>query len=103
LYAVETVRALVADGRLERADDGYRPVGELGELSVPDTLRSLIAARLDTLDADDRSLVADASVVGQTFTIAGIAALNGGDPVDLEARLRRLTRRELFDLEVDPR
>ena len=33
----------------------YRPVGELGDLAVPDTLRSLIASRLDALDADDRS------------------------------------------------
>jgi predicted ATPase len=103
LYAVETVRALVADGRLERDEDGYRPVGELRELTVPDTLRSLIAARLDSLDPDDRSLVADASVLGQAFTISGIAALSGRDPADLEGRLRRLSRRELFDLDVDPR
>jgi class 3 adenylate cyclase/tetratricopeptide (TPR) repeat protein len=103
LYAVETVRALVADGRLEPTGDGYQPVGDLGELTIPDTLRSLIAARLDTLDPDDRSLVADAAVLGQVFTIAGTAALSGRDPADIDARLRRLARRELFDLEVDPR
>ena len=71
LYAVETVRALVAAGRLEQVDGAYRPVGELGTLTVPDSLRSLIASRLDTLEPADRSLVADAAVLGQSFTAAG--------------------------------
>ena len=103
LYAVETVRALVADGRLERDGDMYRPIGDLGELTVPDTLRSLIASRLDALDPADRSLVADASVLGQSFTVASLVSVSGADAAALEPRLRALVRRELFDLEVDPR
>jgi len=103
LYAVETVRALVADGRLERDGAAYRPVGELGELAIPDTLRSLIASRLDALDPADRSLVADAAVLGQSFTLAGLTAISGIDGETLAPRLRLLVRRELFDLEIDPR
>jgi class 3 adenylate cyclase/tetratricopeptide (TPR) repeat protein len=103
LYAVETVRSLVADGRLARDGDAYRPVGELGELAIPDTLRSLIASRLDALDPVDRSLVADASVLGQTFSLAGLTALGGQSVEALEPRLRALVRRELFDVEIDPR
>ena len=103
LYAVETVRSLVADGRLERNGDAYRPVGELGELSIPDTLRSLIASRLDVLEPADRSLVADASVLGQSFTMAGLGAISGKAAEVLEPRLKALVRRELFDLEIDPR
>jgi class 3 adenylate cyclase/predicted ATPase len=103
LYAVETVRSLVADGRLELAGSTYRPVGELGELAVPDSLRSLIASRLDALDPADRSLVADASVLGQTFGLAGLTAVSGHDAVTLEPRLKMLVRRELFDVEIDPR
>jgi class 3 adenylate cyclase/predicted ATPase len=103
LYAVETVRALVADGRLERDGSTYRPTGDLGELTIPETLRSLIASRLDALDPADRSLVADAAVLGQSFGLAGLAAVGGHDPGQLEPRLRALVRRELFDLEIDPR
>ncbi len=77
LYAVETVRSLVADGRLERHGDAYRPIGELGELAIPDTLRSLIASRLDALDPADRSIVADAAVLGQTFSPAALMAVSG--------------------------
>ena len=103
LYAVETVRSLVADGRLERDGAVYRPAGELGTLTIPETLRSLIASRLDALDPADRSLVADASVLGQTFSLAGLAALSGMSEAELESRLHALVRRQLFDLELDPR
>jgi class 3 adenylate cyclase/tetratricopeptide (TPR) repeat protein len=103
LYAVETVRALLAEGRLELTDGAYRPVGDLGTLAIPDTLRSLIASRLDALDPDDRALVADASVLGQTFTLAGLAAMSGRETSDLESRLRILVRRELLRQEIDPR
>jgi class 3 adenylate cyclase/tetratricopeptide (TPR) repeat protein len=103
LYAVEMVRTLVADGRLERDGDAYRPVGELGALAVPDTLRSLIASRLDALDPVDRSLVADASVLGQTFGLAGLCAISGQLAEALEPRLKALVRRELFDIEIDVR
>ena len=103
LYAVETVRSLVADGRLERDGERYRPVGQLGVLTVPASLRSLIASRLDALDPTDRSLVADASILGQTFGVGALAAVSGHPVEALEPRLRAFVRRELFDLEVDPR
>ncbi len=103
LYAVEMVRALVAEGRLERVDGTYRPVGDLGALSVPDSLRSLIASRLDALDPDDRQLLQEAAVLGHTFTPAGLAAVSGRDVDDLEPSLRGMVRRELLEVEADPR
>jgi class 3 adenylate cyclase/tetratricopeptide (TPR) repeat protein len=102
LYAVETVRMLVQDGRLEHENGVYRPVGDLSTLAVPATLHALIAARLDAISADDRSLLQYASVLGQTFTLQGLKAVTGqGD--DLEARLHGLVRRELLTLDTDPR
>ena len=50
LYAVETVRGLLADGRIRRVGDVYEPVGDLSTITVPDSLRSLIASRLDALE-----------------------------------------------------
>ena len=52
---------------------------------------------------DDRALVSDAAVLGQSFTIAALAAVSGIEPLVLEPRLRALVRRELLTLEVDPR
>lgn len=78
LYAVETVRMLVAEGRLEPIGDGtFRPTGDLATLAIPETLTSLIAARLDSLDPADRALILDAAVLGQSFTVPGLAAVSG--------------------------
>ena len=103
LYAVETVRMLLAQGRLVLEDGVYRPLDGLSDVAVPETLTALISARLDELDAGDRALVADAAVLGQSFTLAGVAAVAGVDPAALEPRLRTLVRRELLVQQVDPR
>src|SRR6266498_4902029 len=84
LYAVETVRMLLDRGLLERAGTRYRPTGPIEALEIPETLHALVAARLDGLDVDERSLVQDAAVLGKSFPKQALAALNGsslGRPV----------------------
>jgi len=103
LYAVETIRMLVADGRLQEAGGVYASAGELGELAIPDTLRSLIASRLDALDPADRALLQRAAVLGQTFTADTVAAVSEESATDVESRLRRLVRREILFVQADPR
>ncbi len=69
LFAVETVRSLVDRGVLVAvAGNGYEVAGDLASLAVPDTLHGLLAARLDALDARARLLVADAAVLGTSFS-----------------------------------
>jgi class 3 adenylate cyclase/tetratricopeptide (TPR) repeat protein len=103
LYAVETIRMLLADGKIEPAGGAFRPVGDLTVLAVPETLHALVAARLDALSFGDRTLVQEVSVLGKTFTLQACAAVSGLKPADLEPRLHDLVRRELFVLDVDPR
>ena len=103
LYAVETVRMLLADGRLALEGGAYHPIGDLTSLAVPETLTALIASRLDGLAAEDRALVSDAAVLGQSFTLAGLSAVSGAAEMELEPRLRGLVRRELLTLEADLR
>ncbi|MBI3747012.1 MAG: AAA family ATPase, partial [Chloroflexi bacterium] len=104
LYAIETIRMLVANGGLTAAADGtYQVTGDLAELAVPETLTALIAARLDALEPADRALLLDAAVLGQSFTPAGLAAVSGMAPADLDGRLKSLVRRELLTQVGDPR
>ena len=103
LYAVETVRMLVADGRLVEREGAYEPVGDLTTLAVPETLVALISSRLDGLDPADRAVIHDAAVLGYSFTIAALAAVSGIPEADLEERLKGLLRRELLTREVDAR
>ena len=103
MYAVETVRMLIADGRLEPDGVGrYRPTGKLGDLEVPATLQAVIAARLDALDGADRALLQDASILGKTFTAEALGAISVSRTEELEGRLRSLVGRELLVLDTDP-
>ena len=83
LYAVETVRMLLQDGRLEKSDGVFQMVGDLRNLEVPSTLQALIAARLDALEPIDRSLLQQASVLGQTFTLPALSAISGERDVSM--------------------
>src|SRR5919201_1476537 len=90
LYAVETVRMLLDRGLLVQEGSVYRPVGEVGELEVPETLQALIAARLDGLSPEERRVLQDASVLGKTFFKEAVAAIDGSDPAEIEPVLNSL-------------
>jgi class 3 adenylate cyclase/tetratricopeptide (TPR) repeat protein len=103
LYAVETVRMLLAQGRLVPDGDVYRPVSELDDVAIPETLTALITARLDGLDPADRALIEDAAVLGQSFSVPGLAAVTLIEPATIETRLHGLVRREVLVFDADPR
>lgn len=103
LYAVETVRMLLDEGRLIREDERFRLVDPDLPFAVPPSLHALIAARLDALDVEARGIVQDAAVLGKGFAVEAVAAVAGADPALVESRLRALARKELVEQDVDPR
>jgi class 3 adenylate cyclase/tetratricopeptide (TPR) repeat protein len=103
LYAVETVRMLLDRGLLKQEGSRYVVSGPVEELAVPESLQGLIAARLDGLPAAERSLLQDASVLGKTFSIAGLAAVTARPEAELEPLLTSLVRKEVLGLQSDPR
>jgi class 3 adenylate cyclase/tetratricopeptide (TPR) repeat protein len=103
LYAVELLRGLLAQGQLAGEAGDYRVVGDLTQMVIPESLQAVIGARLDRLGADERALIQDAAVLGQTFSVAGLSALTGHDIGDLESHLQSLSRRELIEPVRDSR
>ena len=102
LFAVETVRSLVDRGVLVLVPSkGYEVAGEVGTLAVPDTLHGLLAARLDALSQDVRSLVADASVLGRSFSAEALVAVSSLAEADVRAGLAELVRREVLQVSPD--
>ena len=101
-YAVETVRMLLDRGLLVREGTVYRLTGEVETLEVPETLQALIAARLDGLAPEERRVVQQASVLGRTFTLRGLASVSGLPEVDVEPLLASLLRKEVVSLSADP-
>jgi class 3 adenylate cyclase len=98
----ETQRVLLerAGGNPLFAEEFVRLLGDRGELSgvveeVPESVQALIAARLDTLTPERKSLVQDASVLGKVFWAGALAEMGGRNPADVEQALHELARKEL--------
>jgi class 3 adenylate cyclase len=87
LYAEEFVR-LLADRGLEQEG------GPLMEAALPQSVQALIAARLDTLSPERKSLLQDAAVVGKVFWAGALAEIGSRDRGELELVLHELARKE---------
>jgi class 3 adenylate cyclase len=84
LYAEEFVR-LLADREQQN---------EMME-EMPDSVQALIAARLDTLSQERKSLLQDAAVVGKVFWAGALAAMGDRELSEIEQALHELSRKEL--------
>ncbi len=102
LYAIETLRVLSSRGALQERDGRLVAVEELGELDVPATLGSLIAARLDALTPAERGLVRAMCVFGGSFPRAAAAALGDLPEAELDDTLRSLVRKQVLSISTDP-
>ena len=78
LFAVETIRMLIDEGRLVADGERFRLEGEIDQLAVPESLRGLIGARIDGLTPADRALVQDAAVLGLSFTSTALEVAHRG-------------------------
>jgi predicted ATPase len=98
----ETQRALLerAGGNPLYAEEFVRLLADRGELrgaveEMPDSVQALIAARLDTLSAERKSLLQDAAVVGKVFWAGALAEMGNREPREVELALHELARKEL--------
>jgi class 3 adenylate cyclase len=80
LYAEEFVRMLAEGNRTPDA-------------ALPQSVHGIVAARLDALPADERTLLQDASVVGQVFWPSALRTVSQADG-QVEELLARLARKE---------
>jgi class 3 adenylate cyclase/tetratricopeptide (TPR) repeat protein len=95
LFLEEIVRALADARALVRGDDGAWRVAEGAvDVPVPESVHTLIAARIDRLDELARQTLQAASVIGRTFgyrVLQRVAELDG----QLDKQLSTLQRLEL--------
>ncbi len=91
LYAEEFVRMLRDKDLLD--ERGALRTG--AEVPFPESLKALIAARLDTLPAESKTLLQDASVIGKVFWAGAVAAIGNRDGDSVDESLHELARKEL--------
>ena len=67
LFAEEMVRMLVDRGVLRFADGRWELASAVEPVEIPGSVQAVLAARLDTLPADEKRVAQDAAVVGRIF------------------------------------
>jgi class 3 adenylate cyclase/tetratricopeptide (TPR) repeat protein len=75
LFVEQLLSMLIDNGTLRNEGGRWEQVGDVARLDVPPSIQALLAARLDLLAADERGVIEPASVIGQIFAQAAVAAL----------------------------
>ena len=94
LFAINLLQYLSEHGDIGRTNAHWsliRPLAEL-DLEAPESVRSMISKKIDTLEAEERRTLQYASVEGTEFLSTVVASLLGVDEVDLEERLAHLQK-----------
>lgn len=96
LFVRELVRMLVDDQVIRRTGDEWELAIDAEAVEVPPTIQSLLAARVERLPGDERSVLELASVIGAEFNLGALRDLAGPTP-HLPALLESMRRKELVE------
>jgi class 3 adenylate cyclase len=94
-FVEEIVNSLIETDTLVRGDDGWVLRRTLDELALPSTIRGVIAARIDGLDATRRRVLREVSVVGREFLYRLVRTVSTA-PDDLDLSLEALAAADLI-------
>ncbi len=96
LFIEEMLEMLIDDGLLERRNGSWVATRDLTDLDVPPTIHVLLAARLDRLSGEERSVVERAAIEGKLFHRGAVAELSSDRArPQVAAHLLSLVRKEL--------
>ena len=93
-FVEEIVRELAGRGRLSGSRGRYRLMGDVDQIAVPATVQAVLAARIDRLPAETKSILNAAAVIGSQFDVDTLNVLR---PEIESARLAELVSAELID------
>ena len=89
-FVEEVLATLIDRGVLEPSEDGFEVRGLDAEVEIPDSVRAVLAARIDMLPTKEKAALQAAAVIGRTFWSGPVYELLGG----LEPDLRLLEDRD---------
>jgi class 3 adenylate cyclase len=96
LFLEESVRTLIETGALAGARGAYKLVHGLQAISVPPTVQSILASRIDRLAPDDKRLLQAAAVVGTDVPYSLLQAVADLEEDSLRQGLARLQAAEFM-------
>lgn len=96
-FIEEIVRTLAETGQLEGQKGAYSFTGDPQDLGVPDTVKSVLAARVDRLAPQDKAVLQAASVIGIAFEEPLLEQICGLTTAELGEALAKLQRSEFIE------
>jgi class 3 adenylate cyclase len=96
-FLEEIIRQLIDAGGIVREGDRWRAKPGIEDVSIPDTIQGVLAARIDLLAVEEKRALQAAAVVGRVFWTGavGVVVDGQGPPEALDELLDRVERREL--------
>jgi class 3 adenylate cyclase/tetratricopeptide (TPR) repeat protein len=83
-FMEETVQALFDEGALTRSNGSVALVKPLASLRIPPTVQTILAARIDRLRHDEKTLLQTLAVLGREFVLSLARAVVGRSEQELE-------------------
>ena len=103
LYLEESVRALVETAVLTGERGAYRITRPVDQLTIPATVKAILAARIDRLDPDAKRVLQTAAVIGRDVPMPLLVAVAETSAPQAHAMLARLQAAEfLYEVRVFP-
>lgn len=96
-FIEEIVRTLAETGQLAGEKGAYRFAGDVERLGVPDTVKAVLAARIDRLAPLDKAVLQAASVIGKDFDEPLLEKISGFSAAELGDALAKLQRSEFVE------
>ena len=91
-FLAELLHLLVDRGLLLRDGDGWVASGPLPDAALPAAVQSVLAARIDGLDPEAKSVLRAASVLGIRFAAQALPVVDQRPEVEVASALEELTR-----------
>ncbi len=96
LFLEESVRTLVESGVLTGESGAYRLARSLTDIEIPATVQAILAARIDRLPTEDKSLLQSAAVIGKDVAFPLLTAIAGESEEELRRSLAHLQSAEFI-------
>lgn len=90
LFLEELVQALAETKSLEGLPGKFRVSEPAGRIDIPQTIHSVLAARIDLLDGTPKSVLQTSAVIGPDISVALLSGMLGVSPAKLADDLRTL-------------
>ena len=98
LFVAQLVSLFVDNGLVERRGEAWEATGDLDAVKLPPTLQAVLAARLDDLSPEERTVMEPAAVIGLSFPEAAVEEMV---PPEIRARVAQaldvLDRKQFID------